>query len=140
MDSESRFNRAMVVDDSQMDNLLVKAILKNCKFSKEIVAFESPLEALSYLKKLDSDKDAFQHPEILFLDINMPFMTGFEFIKEMKKLSHPSISKIKILMLSSSDEPEDIAKAKEHKNVIGYLRKPLREEELLKITGRIQTN
>ena len=132
MGSKLPYSKVMVVDDNKMDNLLVGMVLKTINYSLEIISFHNPKEALNYLKGFEEQTDSLP-PEVIFLDINMPLMNGFELLDELKKLKHNKIDNCKIYMLSSSDEPEDIEKANSYPNVIKYLKKPLDREELLNI-------
>ena len=70
---------------------------------------------------------------MLFLDINMPIMTGWEFMKEFEKLNTLIKDQIFIYILSSSIDQEDKLKAKNHPDVVDYIEKPL-SAEILKNT------
>lgn len=111
-----------------MDNMLNKMILEVSNYSKTISTFTSPNEALEYLSKI---KDKEKVPELIFLDINMPEMDGFEFMEEFEKLPAMVSDFTKIIIISSSDDPIDIQKASAHKAIIKYLKKPLDRAELL---------
>jgi response regulator RpfG family c-di-GMP phosphodiesterase len=131
MQSKLPYSKVMVVDDNKMDNLLVGMVLKTINYALEIISFQNPKEALHYLKGFEEQTDNLP-PDVIFLDINMPLMNGFEFLDELKKFNH-NMNNYKIYMLSSSDETEDIEKARSYPNVIKYLKKPLDREELLNI-------
>ncbi len=114
----------MIVDDSEMDNLLNKIILQKLKFSENIHIYNNPEEALEDLKQGKCK------PEIILVDINMPHMTGFEFVEALEQL--PKLIPAPVLyMISSSDDSEDIEKARGYKSVVKYIKKPLDQEDLL---------
>jgi CheY-like chemotaxis protein len=131
MESKLPYTKVMVIDDSKMDNLLINMILKSINYSLEVISFQNPAEALQYFKKIETENDDLSHPEVIFLDINMPILSGFDFLEQYNKLKHPKTKKCKIFMLSSSDETEDIEKASSYPNVIKYLKKPLDRGQLL---------
>ncbi|MCW3122419.1 MAG: Response regulator, partial [Flavipsychrobacter sp.] len=86
------------------------------------------LEALKFLR--DENEVT---PELIFLDINMPKMNGWEFLEEYKHLDKQQKARITILMLTTSANPADIKKAQEIEDVTGYKTKPLSVEMLTEI-------
>lgn len=119
-----KFSLILIIDDSDMDNMLNKMILEVANYSKEIITYSCPNDALEYLNSKDAKK-----PDVIFLDINMPEMDGFEFMEEFEKLP-AQFRSTKVIMLSSSDDPIDVQKASKHKSIVKYLKKPLKREEL----------
>lgn len=110
----------LLVDDDPIANYLHLKLLNNLKLAKRIDIVTNGEEALNYLNEVC-------HPELLFLDINMPVMNGIEFLKEYNKLDPaPAIN---IYILSSSEHLLDIANTEEL-GISNYLNKPLTEEQL----------
>lgn len=128
---EYKFSSALIVDDSEMDLMLNRMILHNTHFAKQIIAADSASSALKLLKESANHNSLL--PEVIFLDINMPGMNGFEFLKEFETLPENIRKNCKIAIISSSEDLEDIEKAREYKSVIRYLVKPLEMDELKKI-------
>lgn len=128
---EYKFSSALIVDDSEMDLMLNRMILLNTQFAKEILAADSASSALQLLKE-SADLNSIL-PDVIFLDINMPGMNGFEFLKEFESIPENIRKNCKIAIISSSEDLEDIEKAREYKSVIRYLIKPLEMDELKKI-------
>jgi CheY-like chemotaxis protein len=109
----------MIIDDNEMDNLLNKIILEKHNFSKSIQLYNSPTAAI---KDLTEGKIT---PDAIFVDINMPEMTGFEFVEAFEKINRPELNKSRLYIISSSDDKQDIKKAFSFKSVSKYLTKPL---------------
>jgi len=120
----------MIVDDSKMDLMLNQIILESENYAKSILVYSSATEAMKYLYEAEQGKKSF--PEILFLDLNMPVLSGFDILNKINTFTSPQSRGCKIYVLSSSDDEEDIARLKTYKNEITYLSKPLNNSELYK--------
>jgi CheY-like chemotaxis protein len=123
-------NNVMLIDDAAIDNYINERMIRHFKFCDHISPFTSVEIVLKNLKELDQKKDILSSsiPDFIFLDLDMPVMNGFEFLKEFERLKH--LSKCKIIILTASINPADVNKAKQFKNVVSYLLKPLNGEEL----------
>lgn len=118
-----KLNCILLVDDDPDDNSYHKIILTEMDIVKNIDVAVNGIEALNYLRKGDR-----LPPEIIFLDINMPRMNGWEFLEQYKDLSPELKSRTLIMMLTTSANPDDIKKAKGIKEVTGFETKPLTVE------------
>lgn len=127
-----KYATIMLVDDNDLDNIINQKMIESSYFAKRINIHTSSHSALEFLKNLEREKEPIQEmiPEIIFLDINMPLMNGFQFLDEYEKLNETFRNKIKIVMLTTSNNPNDLKKAKENKNVEYVISKPLTKEEL----------
>jgi two-component SAPR family response regulator len=117
----------IVVDDNYIDHFLVKKLLEKEGYQKEVLCFTEPAAALLYLQNATIENSI---PCILFLDINMPGMNGFEFMQSYGSLHKPIRDHYKIVMLSSSFFEDDIAKANADTNVKSYRIKPLTVQKI----------
>ena len=92
----------------------------------------SVLSGLEFLKNIEVIKHFSPEiiPEIIFLDINLPMLDGFQFLDEFEKFSQELQSKIKIIILTSSINPNDVGKSKAYKQVIDFYHKPLLADDL----------
>jgi CheY-like chemotaxis protein len=120
-----KFKRVMVVDDASIDRFLVERIVKKTAFAEEVLSFESAKDALEYLHQSE------EAPQVIFLDINMPGMNGFEFLAEFEKFPDSFKENCSVVMLTSSLYPDDRQKAANSRYVKSFLNKPLRPEYLI---------
>ena len=124
----------MLVDDNSDDNFYHERVIRKNNAADRVVSIESAREAIDYLKNKNDHEDA--HPDLIFLDINMPGMNGWEFVEEYKKLDKELRSKAVIVMLTTSDNPDDVAKAKTHEVLADFRTKPLTKEMLGEIIAK----
>lgn len=119
--------QVIVVDDNYIDHFLVTKLLQKQGYQKPVQCFSEATAALLYLQNHMVQENT---PCILFLDINMPFMNGFEFLRSYSNLHKALRDQYTIIMLSSSFSADDIAQANADSNVKCYLDKPLTAKKM----------
>jgi CheY-like chemotaxis protein len=124
----NRYKKVIVIDDSALERFLTEKRLSIAQFADAVVCFESAVEALAYLQSLNGNLDLF--PEIIFTDIHMPIMNGFEFLDKFLEFSEPILRHCKIVMISSTDADEDHVRMRNYPIIRRFLRKPLFEDTL----------
>jgi CheY-like chemotaxis protein len=129
------YNAAMLIDDNEIDNLINQKMIESCSLSRTVLVHTGARSALEFLKNIQklSTEGNVLIPELIFLDIDMPIMDGFQFMDEFSKLPDAIKKKTKVVMLTSSLSPHDVTKAKKNSHIVKFLNKPLSLEELEKL-------
>lgn len=131
-------NCVLLVDDDIPTNYIHRKIVQNTNIEVSVKAITSAREALDYLTfsgKYEHDQDL-SRPGIIFLDINMPGMSGWDFMEEYRKLDAVHKYKTVVVMLSTSLNPDDELMASSNHEIMNYLHKPLNEDAFVKIAGK----
>jgi|JI8StandDraft_2_1071088.scaffolds.fasta_scaffold06867_7 two-component SAPR family response regulator len=114
----------IVIDDDKINNLVCESVIRKVQENNHVVSFLRAEEALNYLSNTNNN-----HPDVIFLDINMPEMDGWEFLERFLPIRK---SNTYIFMLSSSINQADFDKAKKYAEVLDYVVKPFSKEKLMK--------
>ena len=129
---KQKLNCIMLIDDDEPTNFLSSMLIEEAECAKKIKVVQSGQKALEYLKNSSLDDltpgNDEEKPDLIFLDINMPAMNGWEFLENYKKLKKEQQSKMVIIMLTTSLNPEDKLKAEHMPEVSGFENKPLTPE------------
>jgi CheY-like chemotaxis protein len=132
--SAKKYRTVMLIDDNEIDNLINQKMIESAAVTENIYTHTGAKSAIEFLRNMErmdvADKVL---PDLIFLDIDMPLMDGFQFLEEFEKLGDVSKKKCKIIMLTSSINPQDFNRSKKYENVKLYLNKPLSHESILKL-------
>ena len=131
---ENRLKHVLFIDDDKFNNFINTRIATKHKAFDIIVSFTNGNEALQYL--IEVSQNSYEKPDMIFLDLNMPGMNGWEFIQEFEKIDSNFIKDIHIFLLTSSINPDDIEKSKAIPLIKDYFSKPLSIELLQKIVTK----
>ncbi len=110
----------MIIDDSEADLLFTQIVLERSGRPWRVLPFESARDALGFLTS-----QAETAVELILLDINMPAMNGFEFLDAYEQLRSGHQARAVVVMLTSSPDPGDRARAMSFASVRGYVQKPI---------------
>jgi response regulator of citrate/malate metabolism len=124
----------MLIDDNPDDNFIHERAIRKINSSSVVTTKESGEEALAYLTSMTS-----YHADLIFLDINMPRMNGWDFLEQYGKLDKALQCQSIIIMLTTSDNEDDLAKSKTFSNVTDYITKPLTKEKMALICEKYFT-
>lgn len=131
------YKSVLVIDDTDIDRLLAEKIVKKYNFAEEVVLMESAEEMLDYLHQLP-DAETDELLQLILLDINMPEIDGWEFLKQFDLLSKNIKDQFRIFVVSSSKNQEDKERALSNEYVLDYVEKPLSKEVMLGMNARLE--
>lgn len=114
----------MMIDDNILDHTLYRFLIERTGLVEELVSMLDAREALTYLAKNHEKID------LILLDINMPGMSGFDFLEEVREMLGDEFTKPIIIMLTTSMDPKDIDRASRYQMVKDYCNKPLSEQNI----------
>ena len=119
----TKISTVLLVDDDESTNFLHRRIIEKTGLAERVVIKETGLQALEYLRSMENG--VHPQPELILLDINMPVMNGWEFLKEYRQMDAEQQGKIVVVMLTTSINPDDQAKANALGMISDFKNKPL---------------
>jgi len=121
----------LCIDDDPITLMLCKKVISKSSFSHEVITAQNGEEALHHFNtlKYTNDKNR-KKPELIFLDLNMPIMGGWEFLDHFTSSAYNEFNSAPVIVLSSTIDPEDLAKAKKYPIIIDFLSKPVTQQML----------
>jgi CheY-like chemotaxis protein len=132
--SAKKYKTVMLIDDNEIDNLINQKMIEAASITENIYTHTGAKSAIEFLRNMEKMEVADKVlPDVIFLDIDMPLMDGFQFLDEFEKLTTITKKKCKIVMLTSSINPQDFSRSKKYNNVKLYLNKPLSHESISKL-------
>jgi len=130
-DLEAKFEKVMIIDDNAIDLYITKRIIIKNKFGENVLEYFSAEKALQYLQ--DHQEHLNMLPQIIFIDIHMPVMSGFEFMEVYKKLPSKVKKNCRVYISSSTIDQNDIERSNEDENIAAFQVKPITKESLMNI-------
>lgn len=126
-----------VIDDDKIYQFTTKKIISNAGIKGEVLIFSDAENALEFFNTESENRDLL--PDIIFLDINMPFMDGWQFLDAFEKILPKFPKSIEVFLVSSSVDEADTDRAAKIPIISGYIFKPFTKEKLLESLSRIQS-
>ena len=128
-----KFEKVMIIDDNNIDLYITKRLIIKNNFGKEVLEYNAAAEALKYLQ--DYQDNIPMLPLIIFIDIYMPEMSGFEFLEAYDKLPVALKKYCKVFIISSTIDEYDIERSSLDKNLTAFQVKPITKDFLDSITA-----
>ncbi|MGV3504474.1 MAG: response regulator [Adhaeribacter sp.] len=128
----TQLNLILLVDDDDTTNYVNHRTLTRTQAAREIKVFTNGQQALQYLQQTCLPGMAATHPcpELIFLDIKMPVMDGFEFLEAYRQLGLEKTAPTKIMMLTSSASFYDLKRLETYEEVKRHFSKPLADQDI----------
>lgn len=123
----------LLVDDDRFTNLVHTKVIERTDLGVSVRAINNVTDAIAYLT---AEKDAGLQPGIIFLDINMPGLTGWDFMDLYNQLDEQYKANVIVVMLTTSLNPDDYQRAQLDGHIVDFLHKPLRPDMLYNVVER----
>ena len=131
---KEKLNCIMVIDDDEPTNFISTMLIEEAGCTKDLHVVESGVTALQFLTDVSSDNNNNKClPDLIFLDLNMPRINGWEFLEQYKKVVNGRQKKPVVIMLTTSINPDDRLRAESIPELTGYENKPLTADMLRRI-------
>lgn len=131
--SQATIQTVFVIDDNEVDLFIQKRFMELNQFASEVVTFKSPSQALEVIQN-----QADRPPEVIFLDLNMPALSGFDLLESLKIQLPALANKFKFVILTSSNSQDDYDRAQSFENVVGFITKPLTLDRLEQVKKKVE--
>jgi len=118
----------LIIDDDEINNFIAAKLIDKIPPKAKVSTCVNGQEGINFVRNKLNNQDEF--PDIIFLDINMPLMNGWEFLEEYEQIKNDIKKKVTINMLSSSVYNDDITKAETYTTVNKFISKPLTVDKI----------
>ena len=133
MNAMTKIQTALLIDDEKIDQMMYRRVIERTGLVDELLSFQYAEEALDHLKASDRTP-----VDVIFLDINMPRMNGFEFLETATRELGPGFAKAVVIMLTTSLNPRDRERAATFPVVREYISKPLSADDVQDVAHMVQ--
>ena len=125
-------SKALVVNDDDITLFVAAKMIERAQFAQEIVTAHNCAEALAYFERVSVLKDKFSEktPEFIFLDLNMPEVSGWDFLEIFSKKYASRFPDVRVAILSASSDRKEIEELKKYELVLDFIDTPVSQQKL----------
>ncbi|MGV3540458.1 MAG: response regulator [Rufibacter sp.] len=121
--------KVLLIDDDEITLLLGEMVMEQNGFAREVIKLQDGKEGVDFYRLLQETAPQ-SAPELIFLDLNMPIMTGWEFLEEFSSNYMAAFPRTKVVIVSSSIDPRDFARSTQYDFVVDFINKPFTDEAI----------
>ena len=125
-----------LIDDDRIYQFAAKKTIEATGMAQKVMVFSNGLEAMDFLQSHLTDTPSI--PDVIFLDINMPIMNGWQFLEAYSGLQQSLKKTVTVYMVSSSIDEYDIKKSREYESVSDYVLKPVNKEKFTQLLSSVE--
>ena len=126
-----KINISCIIDDDPIFVYGTKKVMKEVDFCSDVIVYNNGQDAINGLRNLVKEKK--EMPSLIFLDLNMPVMDGWEFLDDFITIPNNNIEKVHVYVISSSIDANDFIRARNYEVVNNYILKPITPEDLVAV-------
>lgn len=126
-----KINMSCIIDDDPIFVYGTKKVMKEVDFCSDVIVYNNGQDAINGLRNLVEEKK--ELPSLIFLDLNMPVMDGWEFLDDFITIPNNNIEKVHVYVISSSIDANDFIRARNYEVVNNYILKPITPEDLVAV-------
>ncbi|SDL66561.1 response regulator [Kriegella aquimaris] len=131
-----KFESTCIIDDDPIFIYGTKRVMKEVGFCNKIMVFNNGQDAIEALTEMVGQNK--ELPEIIFVDLNMPIMNGWEFLEDFVKIPNKNRKAVTVYIISSSVDPRDLERVKNYEVVNNYILKPISSKDLEDILNSLR--
>lgn len=125
-----------LIDDDEINRFVMAKTIRVSGIDANVMTYPNGRQAM--LDFLEFASEPSKLPDLIFLDINMPLMNGWQFLEEFERLERLFTKEMSIYMVSSSIDPRDIDRSKTYRHVIDFIEKPLTAEKISQLLHAVK--
>ncbi|AZQ43469.1 response regulator [Nonlabens ponticola] len=125
--------KVCIIDDDRLYVSLIGMLLEKHHIADQFTVFENGAVAIDHFKEIFESNDTQELPDVILLDLNMPVMNGWEFLDNIEPYASQLLeSGVRLNVVSSTINPEEVKRAQEHSIVHHFITKPISKEAIMR--------